>query len=467
MLRILGLFILTFSIRANESNYLSLGDDALASGDYEDAIQYYRRGLERETDLLTKVSLYTNLGTSLSAVERDKEAVTAYQSAILEYRKDPDATATDVVASAAFFLGMTFQDMQQTQQALQAYQYAYELDPLYWSAYANQGSIFHDKLADYASAVDAYQHAVRLLTSPTEPTDAPPEPQFVLSQLQYRIGLCLSSWQAQNPDDCTDCLQRAAHALSQAVSDDSDNEVARHMLAALTADGTMERASNTFVESLFESYAATFEHSLVNELQYTGYERLRRGFDRALPDLTQRNVVVDAGCGTGLVGEQFRNVSQILIGVDLSASIIEQAIQKRPGLYDDTRVGDIVEIFKELRNTISLIVAADSYIYFGDLVPLFEAMVIGLEADGYIAFTLENVAADMEQDLQSSKPDWRWQLTASGRFAHRQSYVESVARDHGLRVVHYEPMNGFRYEHGVEVRGHLFVLQLMAGKDEL
>jgi hypothetical protein len=51
----------------------------------------------------------------------------------------------------------------------------------------------------------------------------------------------------------------------------------------------------------------SFEHSLVKELGYTGYERLRRGFDRAfggqdkVPNFPK---VIDAGCGTGLVGEQ-------------------------------------------------------------------------------------------------------------------------------------------------------------------
>ena len=60
----------------------------------------------------------------------------------------------------------------------------------------------------------------------------------------------------------------------------------------------------------------SFEHSLVDELGYDGYERLRRGFDRALyHDTTTAaaatatrkfDLVLDAGCGTGLVGEQVR-----------------------------------------------------------------------------------------------------------------------------------------------------------------
>jgi len=53
---------------------------------------------------------------------------------------------------------------------------------------------------------------------------------------------------------------------------------------------------------------------------------------------------------------------------------------------------------------ISLIVAADSYIYFGDLIPLFESMSMGLHRsvtnpneNGMIAFTLENVDYESEK----------------------------------------------------------------------
>lgn len=51
----------------------------------------------------------------------------------------------------------------------------------------------------------------------------------------------------------------------------------------------------------------SFEHSLVKDLRYTGFERLRQGFDRAFggqEKVPSFPVVVDAGCGTGLVGEQ-------------------------------------------------------------------------------------------------------------------------------------------------------------------
>jgi len=92
---------------------------------------------------------------------------------------------------------------------------------------------------------------------------------------------------------------------------------------------------------------------------------------------------------------KFRNVSKHLIGVDLSPSIIEEAIKARPGLYDETKVGDVTEVFRE-KKPVSLIIAGDSYIYFGDLVPLFQSMEDGLMDGGIAAFTLENPSDEFE-----------------------------------------------------------------------
>jgi predicted TPR repeat methyltransferase len=92
---------------------------------------------------------------------------------------------------------------------------------------------------------------------------------------------------------------------------------------------------------------------------------------------------------------KFRNVSSYLIGVDLSQVILDEAEKLRPGLYDERVADDVTEVFRE-RNHVSLIVAADSYIYFGDLDPLFESMQDSLAEGAYLAFTLENVDAESE-----------------------------------------------------------------------
>ena len=478
------------AVSETADEFLGLADSALSQGQYEQAIQYYREGIKivsEEDALETELSLYTNCGTALSTIGKDEEAVTMYEKAILSYQEqiedivDPShqADSKAIIAQASFFLGMVYQDLDQPRDAVDAYRLAFKMDPLHWAAVANLGGVLHDSLGNHRQALQAYNQAYAILMDQArEPTDPPDEPRYILSQLQYRIGLCITQDDRQRcaledePDKEVSCNELAAHAFALAVEYDNSNESARHMLAAVTADATMTRASNDYVKALFDDYAGNFEHSLVQELGYTGYERLRVGFDRAFADqpIPKFKKAVDAGCGTGLVGEQFRNITDYLIGVDLSEAIINEAIQLRPDLYDEVIAGDITEVFVN-QAPLDLIVAADSYIYFGDLDPLFDSMRKGLTSGGYAAFTMENVDTEAEASLEESKPDWRWQLTASGRFAHRKEYVEEVSRKHGFRIFYYQAMNDFRYEKGQGVRGHLFILQRVQdgsnGSDEL
>jgi predicted TPR repeat methyltransferase/uncharacterized glyoxalase superfamily protein PhnB len=543
--------------------YLSMGDAALADEDVTTAIAYYQQGLQaatlnndkddnrrkQQTDvsLPTRLSLYTNLGTALSSIGKDSEAAAYYEEALRLYeqtrideenkmeqsnlqQKRKESKSMDdarlIAAQTAFFLGLVYEDAQKIREAATVYEYAYQLDPLHWAAMANLGALLQDhsnvlaskqqqkstRSPSYAPRLDAlkaYQRAYAVLTNnETVPTDPPPEPRFILNQLQYRIGMLYWSFQDdfnkhnndiidEDMDTLTNyhcvadyikqaaetintkgtkplisCRERAAHAFSLARTYDPDHASAQHMLATVTADASLTRASNTYIQSLFDDYATTFEKSLVQELGYTGFARLRRGFDRAM--LKQQNQqptlkadtsdfffdkVLDAGCGTGLVGEQFHNISGILIGVDLSAAILAQAHQMRPNLYNRTIADDVITVMRQ-EAPLSLIVAGDSFIYFGDLIPLLAAISDGLEVGGYAAFTLENVDAETEQYLNDSKGnDWRWQLTASGRFAHRKEYVIRTSQAHQLQTIHYEAMDGFRSEGGMPVRGHLFVLQ--------
>ena len=168
-------------------------------------------------------------------------------------------------------------------------------------------------------------------------------------------------------------------------------------------------------------------------------------------------VVLDAGCGTGLVGEQFRNVSGTLIGVDLSQAIIDEAKTRRPGLYNRTVAGDVVKILNSMPSHLDLVIAADSFIYFGDLDPLFSSIRYALSQGSHAAFTLEGVDSEEGATLEAANPGWRWRLTPSGRFAHRREYVVEALEERGMEVVAYKPMEGFRYENGKAVVGHLFV----------
>jgi len=262
-----------FSLAATSEEYLAQGDDALSMGDYDQAIQYYQTGIEQlssQESLVTIISLETNLATSLSSLGKGSDAVAHYQKAISTYVMDIDAVKDDEVAvlaksiasHAAFYLGMELQDGGEANDAVDAYGYAVVLEPTHWSALANLGSVLHDTLRNHDEAIVAYNKAYEILTNDEiDPIDPPEEPRSILSQLQYRIGLCLNHDPSRKcalttePDKEVSCQEMATHAFSLAVQYDPENEAAKHMLATLTADATVKRASNKYVKDLFDDYA--------------------------------------------------------------------------------------------------------------------------------------------------------------------------------------------------------------------
>ena len=109
---------------------------------------------------------------------------------------------------------------------------------------------------------------------------------------------------------------------------------------------------------------------------------------------------IDHVCIVCLITLQFQNISQTLVGVDLSPAIIDLAKESRPNLYNEFKTGDIKEIlygYAKQEQQISLLVAADTFIYFNDLNELFAAIKAGLEEGGYAIFSLENVSIENER----------------------------------------------------------------------
>jgi tetratricopeptide (TPR) repeat protein len=255
-------------------DYLSLGDNALASDNFQEAIMLYRKGagflVPEESSLITTISIYTNLGTSLSSLGQEAEAAEEYRKALGIYDeeiseivdKTMKADATAIAAQASFFLGLVYEELEENQMAANAYAYANTLDNLHWSSLANLGAVLKDKLIQADEALMAYNKAYDLLAQrEVEPTDPPTNPEFIMAELQYRIAYILMEnpnrkcAMTDKPDEEVSCQELASHALSLALKFHPGHETAKHMLATLTVDATMKRASNEYVKSLFDDYA--------------------------------------------------------------------------------------------------------------------------------------------------------------------------------------------------------------------
>jgi len=197
-----------------------------------------------------------------------------------------------------------------------------------------------------------------------------------------------------------------------------------------------ERADTRYVRALFDEYAGRFEDHLMIGLHYTAPNLV---FDIASDYLGDEPLhVVDLGCGTGLCGPLFAPFARDLIGVDLSSEMLKHADQKQ--CYDMLVESDILDFLAAQDGIIDLCLAADVFVYFGDLDAPLGAISRALRPGGSLAFTVETTA----------KPGWI--LRRSGRYAHSDRHVEARARTAGLQVMEHrtsvlrmqsdQPVNG-------------------------
>eukprot|EP00978_Attheya_sp_CCMP212_P008193 scaffold19167_cov53-Attheya_sp.AAC.3 len=146
----------------------------------------------------------------------------------------------------------------------------------------------------------------------------------------------------------------------------------------------------------------------------------------------------DLGCGTGLSGLAFRSCVHDMTGVDISAEMVETA--KERGCYDHLVVGDAECILRKdsmgdaLKQHLGedtefdIIFACDVLVYIGDLRPIFRSVSKGLtKKEGYFAFSAELVEEVSDSDIQ-------FVLQPCARFAHTQSYIDSLTCEFDFEI---------------------------------
>jgi predicted TPR repeat methyltransferase len=201
-----------------------------------------------------------------------------------------------------------------------------------------------------------------------------------------------------------------------------DNPVPHHLFAAYDPAAVPTRASDGYVRQVFDQFAATFDQDL-QRLEYRGPQVIQEALQRAYPSGQGVDLVLDAGCGTGLCGEILRAYGRNLIGVDLSQKMLEVADQRR--VYDQLVEAELCSYLTGHPATFDLIVCTDTLGYFGELNAVFLAAREALCPRGRLVATVELGSHD-------SLPGY--QLQASGRYSHNRQYIFDSCRLAGLTV---------------------------------
>ena len=233
-------------------------------------------------------------------------------------------------------------------------------------------------------------------------------------------------------------------------ADPDDYHGARLQLARLGSGDAAPAMTQTYVRRLFDQYAARYEASLTEHLDYRGPALLRAAVE-SMMQAARRPMrfgsMLDLGCGTGLGGAAFRPFVDWLVGVDLSPAMIAQATTK--GLYDRLVAADIAvcladEAVDEAKY--HLVLAADVFVYLNDLAPIIAAVARVVAPSGIFAFTVETHAGSGVK------------LLPTLRYAHGEAYVRAALADASLAVAHLAAAS-VRHEKGVPVDSLVVVAQ--------
>ncbi|MFL5050849.1 MAG: class I SAM-dependent DNA methyltransferase [Xanthobacteraceae bacterium] len=228
-------------------------------------------------------------------------------------------------------------------------------------------------------------------------------------------------------------------------ADPDDYHGARLHLARLGAGPATPEMTAVYVRRLFDQHAPDFDVAMRERLEYRGPELLLEAVRAAAGEGMRFGTMLDLGCGSGLSGAAFRACVDWLVGVDLSPAMIEVARAK--GLYDRLVVDEIGAFLRgEAANRAAyhLVLAADVFVYCGDLSPIAAATAGILAPGGLFAFTVET------HDGAGVR------LSETLRYAHSDDHVRAALGSAGLRVLALEAA-ATRSEKGVPVSGLLAV----------
>jgi predicted TPR repeat methyltransferase len=120
-----------------------------------------------------------------------------------------------------------------------------------------------------------------------------------------------------------------------------------------------------YAERLFNRFAGTFDHRMIGVLNYREPALLAKRIRPIARRRGQFDSALDLGCGTGLSGSAISSHARHLTGVDLSREMLQKASEK--SIYDVLACDDILNFLNRCKTTFDLIMAADVFIYLGDV----------------------------------------------------------------------------------------------------
>ena len=248
--------------------------------------------------------------------------------------------------------------------------------------------------------------------------------------LRDRLRACLSAGRKEQAIEDGEAL----------IAMDAGNEVYRYYLDIARGEIPSTQPS-ALVSELFDDFAARYDRYWMGQMQYQLPSEVARLIGQWHPD--RKGDVLDLGCGTGLLGASLGPIEGVLVGVDLSAKMIEQAA--RHHVYDRFHHVNVLDALQATpAGLYHVITALDVLIYVGNLDDVIPNAHRILVPGGRLVFSCEAAA---EGAADYALP------SSSYRYTHQRSYVQRLLlaagfeevdiQDRTLRVEAGQPVEGF------------------------
>ena len=383
-----------------------LGVSRTQIGKLDEAIEAYKKSISLKPDFALA---HYNLGSTLQELGRLDEAEASFTKAIA---LKPNH------AEAHYNLGNMLKELGRLDEAEASYKQAIALKPDYAEAHSNLGNMLQE-IERLGEAEASYTQALAL------------KPDF--AEVHYNLGGTLKKLGR---------LEEAEASYTQAIALKPDFIDAKHMLAALSGE-TTATAPRDYVERLFDNYAAKFESSLVDNLEYKT--------PRVIAEMIIKDSkfdflgnILDLGCGTGLFGLEIKQVCEHLEGIDLSEKMLDEA--KKKNIYNKLINQDILAYLSNASLNFDYFVSTDVFVYIGDLSDVFRLIKSRNKTGGKLAFSTEDYDGD------------GFFLEQSGRYSHSKKYIESLCKKFSYKLLHFETQN-LRKEKNKKISGGLYLLE--------
>jgi predicted TPR repeat methyltransferase len=363
-------------------------------------------------------AIVSNLAWALSAQHRFHEGVVLYRQAI---------SLNPLFADAYFGLAIALTDLGQHGEAELCFVKVLEIEPQHWTARIWLGMVLVDQ-GKIAQALEQAQILVRAETAAGFPHKA--------------FGILLA--RAGCPDGARLCFQ--TH-LSHNPAD--EHEIA--MLLAAVGGALPQRASNQRLLQLYAGRANRWDQASESSTGYQGHRLVVSAISQL--SSSRVNTIVDAGCGTGLVGELLRSTAGHLVGVDISEAMLSRAREKH--VYDELHCGDLVEYLASHPRSCDIISSAATLIHFSDLNPIFAAAASCLRPAGLFVFTV----FPNDDDPETVGIGTLNGLAQAGCFRHGSGYVTETAAKHGF-IVERLQREAHEYFHSAPIAGLVIALRM-------